>query len=105
VNTKLRDAEKYNQTEQFKEYMKLRSPIEGKLSELVRYHGLRRARYRGLKKVGLQFYFTAAAVNIKRWIRVTLDKIKPKLKESWAVWEKKAKRIEVFFENEPSLEQ
>ncbi|HBH61357.1 MAG TPA: IS1182 family transposase [Nitrospiraceae bacterium] len=77
VNTELRDAERYNQTEQFKEDMKLRSPIEGKLSELVRYHGLRRARYRGLKKVGLQFYFTAAAVNIKRWIKVLMDKMKP----------------------------
>ena len=85
VNTELREAEIYNRTEQFKEDMKLRPPIEGKLSELVRYHGLRRARYRGLNKVGLQFYFTAAAVNIKRWIKVTMDKTKPKLKEAWAV--------------------
>jgi transposase len=59
--------------------MKLRSPIEGKLSELIRYHGLRRARYRGLKKVGLQCYFTAAAVNIKRWIKVLMEKLKPDL--------------------------
>ncbi|MBI5875224.1 MAG: transposase [Deltaproteobacteria bacterium] len=47
VNTELREAERYNNTEQFKRDMKLRPPIEGKLSELVRYHGLRRARYRG----------------------------------------------------------
>jgi len=40
----LREAEVYNKTEQFKKDMKLRPPIEGKLSELVRYHGLRRAR-------------------------------------------------------------
>lgn len=85
VNTELREAEIYNRTEQFKEDMKLRPPIEGKLSELKRYHGLRRARYRGLNKMSLQCYFTAAAVNIKRWIRVTLDKMKPKLKEAWAV--------------------
>jgi len=85
VNAELREAEIYNLTEQFREDMKLRPPIEGKLSELVRYHGLRRARYRGLNKVGLQFYFTAAAVNIKRWIKVMLDKTKPKLKEAWAV--------------------
>jgi len=85
VNAELREAEIYNRTEQFKEYMKLRPPIEGKLSELTRYHGLRRARYRGLNKVGLQFYFTAAAVNIKRWIKVLMDKMKPKLKEAWAV--------------------
>ena len=79
VNAELREAEVYNLTEQFKEEMRLRPPIEGKLSELKRYHGLRRARYRGLKKVGLQCYFTAVAVNIKRWIRVMLEQTKPKL--------------------------
>jgi transposase len=85
VNAELREAEIYNCTEQFKAYMKLRPPIEGKLSELTRYHGLRRARYRGLNKVGLQFYFTAAAVNIKRWIKILMNKMKPKIKEAWAV--------------------
>jgi transposase len=79
VNAELREAEIYNQTGHFKEDMKLRPPIEGKLSELKRYHGMRRARYRGLKKVSLQFYFTAAAVNIKRWIRIMLEQTKPKL--------------------------
>jgi hypothetical protein len=76
-NKELRMAEKYNQTERFKEDMKLRPAIEGKLSELTRYHGLRRARYRGLKKVQLQGYFTAAVVNIKRWIKILCDKLKP----------------------------
>jgi transposase len=85
VNKELREAEIYNCTEQFKEDMKLRPPIEGKLSELIRYHGLRKARYRGLKKVGLQCYFTAAAVNVKRWIKTIIDEMKPKLKEAWAV--------------------
>lgn len=79
VNSELREAEVYNQTEQFRNEMRLRPAIEGKLSELKRYHGLTRARYRGLKKVGLQFYFTAAAVNIKRWIKLIIDPLKPKL--------------------------
>jgi transposase len=79
ANTELREAEAYNLTEQFKEDMRLRPAIEGKLSELKRYHGMTRARYRGLKKVGLQFYFTAAAVNIKRWIKLITDPLKPKL--------------------------
>jgi len=69
------EAEKYNQSEEFKAHMKLRPPIEGKLSELTRYHGLRRARYRGLLKLNLQCYFTAAAVNIKRWIKIILERI------------------------------
>lgn len=82
VNKELREAEVYNVTEQFKEDMRLRPPIEGKLSELVRYHGMRRARYRGLKKVGLQCYFTAAAVNIKRWLKNLIEEMKPKLPEA-----------------------
>jgi transposase len=78
VYHELMEAERYNRTEQFKEDMKLRPPIEGKLSELTRYHGLRRARYRGLKKMGLQCYFTAVAVNIKRWIKILLGRMTPK---------------------------
>ncbi len=78
VYNDLMEAERYNLTEQFKEDMKLRPPIEGKLSELTRYHGLRRARYRGLSKVSLQCYFTAVAVNIKRWVKILLEKMSPK---------------------------
>lgn len=85
VNAELREAEIYNQTEQFKEDMKLRPPIEGKLSELTRYHGLRRSRYQGLNKLGLQCYFTAAAVNIKRWIKVLANKLRPQWPEAIAV--------------------
>lgn len=82
VHWELIEAEQYNRTEEFREYMRMRPPIEGKLSELTRYHGLRRARYRGLKKVNLQCYFTAAAVNIKRWIKIMLEQTKPKLNEA-----------------------
>jgi hypothetical protein len=49
--------------------MRHRNAIEGTQSELVRGHGLRRARYRGLGKVKLQNYFIGAACNVKRWIR------------------------------------
>jgi transposase len=77
-NEDLREAEIFNKTEQFAAEMKLRQAVEGKLSELVRYHGLRRARYRGIAKVAMQFYFTAAAVNVKRWIKLIREKWKPK---------------------------
>jgi transposase len=53
----------------FKERMRRRNAIEGTHSELVRAHGLRRARYRGLGRVRLGTYFVAAACNIKRWLR------------------------------------
>ena len=56
-------------TPAFQERMRHRNAIEGTQSELVRGHGLRRARYRGLGKVKLQNYFIAAACNVKRWIR------------------------------------
>lgn len=57
------------QTEGFKQRMKHRNGIEGTQSELVRGHGLRHARYRGLAKVRLQNYFIGAACNVKRWLR------------------------------------
>jgi len=74
----LREAEQYSKGKRFKNDMKLRSPVEGKLAELIRWHGMRRARYRGLNKVGLQLYFTATAVNLKRWIKLELEKSHPK---------------------------
>ena len=56
-------------TEAFRERLHLRAGIEGTISELVRAHGLRRARYRRLAKLRLQAYFTAIAINLKRLIR------------------------------------
>lgn len=53
----------------FQQRMKHRNAIEGTQSELVRGHGLRHARYRGLAKAKLQSYFIGAACNVKRWMR------------------------------------
>ena len=50
----LQQRRREQQTEAFKERMKVRNAIEGTQSELVRGHGLRRARYRGKRKVDLQ---------------------------------------------------
>lgn len=68
-HTTLQRRRQEQHTPAFRERMKHRNAIEGTQSELVRAHGLRRARYRGLAKVGLQNYFIAAACNAKRWIR------------------------------------
>jgi len=57
-------------TEAFTGLMKRRAAVEGTISELVRAHGLRQARYRGLKKVTLQNWLTGAACNVKRWLRL-----------------------------------
>ena len=71
----LQDRRAEQQTHAFKQRMKHRNAIEGTQSELVRGHGLRRARYRGLIKVKLQNYFIGAACNVKRWLR----------REAWSI--------------------
>jgi hypothetical protein len=63
-------------TAAFQQRMKHRNAIEGTQSELVRAHGLRHARYRGLPKVKLQNYFIGAACNVKRWIRLEAWKLR-----------------------------
>jgi transposase len=61
-------------TEEFKQEFKLRSQIEGSISELVRGYGARHARYRGRAKNRLQACFTATAANLKRTIRWSLQR-------------------------------
>jgi len=68
-HTVLQARRQEQQTDAFKQRMKQRNAIEGTQSELVRGHGLRRARSRGLAKARLQNYFIGAACNVKRWIR------------------------------------
>jgi transposase len=68
-HTVLQQRRQEQQTEPFKEQMRHRNAIEGTQSELVRAHGLRHARYRGLLKAKLQNYFIGAACNVKRWLR------------------------------------
>jgi hypothetical protein len=68
-HTLLQERRREQRTDAFKEQAKHRNAVEGTQSELVRAHGLRRARYRGLRKVRLQNYLIGAACNIKRWIR------------------------------------
>jgi hypothetical protein len=70
-HTTLQARRQEQQTKPFKQRMKHRNAIEGTQSELVRAHGLRRARCRGLPKAKLQNYFIGAAGNIKRWLRHT----------------------------------
>ncbi|WP_407701296.1 transposase [Tumebacillus algifaecis] len=47
-----------------------RSNIEHKNAELKIYHGMTRARYRGLFGMKIQAYLTAFAVNAKRMTRL-----------------------------------
>ena len=74
-HTLLQARRQEQQTDAFKQRMKHRNAIEGTQSELVRAHGMRRARYRGLAKVKLQNYFIGAACNVKRWLRREIWKL------------------------------
>jgi transposase len=65
----LQSRRREQKTAGFAQEMKHRNGIEGTQSELVRAHGLRHARYRGLAKARLQNYFAGAACNVKRWLR------------------------------------
>jgi hypothetical protein len=65
----LQARRKEQKTEAFRLECRKRNALEGTQSELVRAHGLRHARYRGLAKVALQNYMIGAACNAKRWIR------------------------------------
>ena len=76
-HTHLQRRRKEQKTEGFKEDMKHRNGIEATISELVRGHGLRRTRYRGLKKTSLHCLMCGAACNIKRWCaRITWENAK-----------------------------
>jgi predicted ATPase len=75
-HTLLQARRQEQQTSTFQERMKHRNAIEGTQSELVRGHGLRRARSRGLAKARLQNYFIGAACNVKRWMRHEARKLR-----------------------------
>ena len=59
--------------EDFKKEMKVRAQVEGNISELVRFHGLRRVKYKGEAGRQLQFYFSGSALNVKRIIKILIN--------------------------------
>ena len=69
-HTVLQQRRQEQTTKNFRQRMRVRNGIEGAQSELVRGHGMRRARYRGKARLDLQLQFTGAACNVKRWLRV-----------------------------------
>jgi hypothetical protein len=79
-HTALQARRQEQKTEAFRQRCHKRNAIEGTQSEIVRAHGARRARYRGLEKMRWQNYLVGAACNAKRWIRRM-------------IWELKAARI------------
>jgi len=67
-----RAAQAKAQTPEYAKVRREHPAIERKLSEFVRRHGIRHARYRGLPKVLRQGWLTALVVNLKRLVRLVL---------------------------------
>jgi transposase len=65
-----RRAQAQAQTPQYANVRQEHPAIERKLSELVRRHGMRHARYRGLPKVRRQALLTCTTVNLKRIVKL-----------------------------------
>ena len=65
----LAKARTYAKTPEFKEDLKLRATIERHIANLVRYHGGRFARRRGLYACDYQAKMNAMAFNIRQWMR------------------------------------
>ena len=64
------------QTEAYAQVRKQHPKVERKLAEMVRYHGGRRARYRGQARVKIQFLLIGLVVNIKRIVRLLGSSLK-----------------------------
>jgi transposase len=65
-----RAAREKAKTPRYQEVRRQHPRIERKLGELVRWHGARRARYRGRAKVLIQGLLTGLVVNIKRMLKL-----------------------------------
>ena len=59
-------AREQQKGEEHQTAMKGRLAVERKLAEMLRVHGLRNCRYRGLGRYRIQLAFTAITVNVKR---------------------------------------
>ena len=58
--------------------------IEGVFGQAKTYHGMAKARFRGLNKVEIQFLMTATALNLKKMVRIMdLEEIKSSLSKKY----------------------
>lgn len=59
----------YMKDQSYRKQCAVRAGAEGTVSEMVRAHGMRRARHRESERIRLQMIFAALACNVKRFIR------------------------------------
>ncbi|WP_376745660.1 sensor histidine kinase [Paenibacillus sedimenti] len=71
-----RHGENLHLSDTFKERIRRRPIIEHKNAELKRYHGMTRAKYRGLFRMRMQALLTAFVVNAKRMVKL-IEQMQP----------------------------
>lgn len=49
---------------------KLESTLEGIMGQAKEYHGMGKAKFRGLNKVEIQLLLTATAINLKKMVKI-----------------------------------
>ena len=64
-------ADEYNQTDEFKQEMKLRPGVERVIFELTNYNDARDCRRVGKNNADWQARMTATAYNLKHWVRLS----------------------------------
>ena len=64
------------QEKDFYDIYNQRAKCERKISEIMFRHGMRQARYFGRRKVAMQLSWTAAVVNLKRLLKLLLQRVK-----------------------------
>lgn len=70
------EAKRYSKFQNYKDDMKMRAHIEPKQGEMKRFHGLQRAKLRGIEKLNVQAMLTGIVVNIKRFVKLSSDSCK-----------------------------
>jgi len=60
----------FENSDTFKERIRRRPIIEHKNAELKRFHGMTKAKYRGLFRMRIQAVLTAFVVNVKRMVKL-----------------------------------
>ncbi len=68
-NNYLQRHRKEQKSKKFKREMKVRAQVEGTISELVRFHGLRKAKYKDETGRQLQYLLSACGLNVKRLLK------------------------------------
>ena len=85
---------------------KLRGTIlEGVMGQAKTYHGMARARFRGLKKVEIQFLLTATALNLKKMVKMgNVEEIQYRLSRKFTDILQTAKYIFKIFVKDLAIE-